>query len=128
MPRPPSRALATALLALATTCTQAQARKPRPKPEAEAAPLSMSRAIACESVAGFDDYEPRPSPSLTADEKLLIYYEPRHFATEKDGPRYRAHFVQDARVRSATARNASGRRTRSSIMTPSPTRPRPAST
>lgn len=78
-------------------------RRTPPKAEAPAGPveyrLVMSKAVACEFVEGFGDYVERPSPRLSADEKLLVYYEPRHFATEKIGGRHRAHLTQDARVR-----------------------------
>ena len=82
---------------------QGTRRRSAPKAEATAEPveyrLVMSKAVACESVEGFGDYVERPSPRLSADEKLLVYYEPRHFATEKVGGRHRAHLTQDARMR-----------------------------
>jgi hypothetical protein len=36
---------------------------------------------------------------LTSDEKLLVYYRPTGFRTEPIGDKFRAHFVQDARIR-----------------------------
>ena len=119
MSRPHPRRLAGALLLLSCLApwAEGQTRRPKPapkpKPEAkakadpdaaaaadpDAPPLSMSKVIACESVAGFGDYEPRDSTRWTADEKLLIYFEPRHFATEKAGTKYQAHLVQGAHLR-----------------------------
>lgn len=70
-----------------------------PEEEADEARLVMSRAIACESVAGFADYVGRPTSGLTTDEKLLVYYEPRNFVTERIGKRRQARLVQDVRLR-----------------------------
>ena len=98
-----------AAAALAAALTLAPARSPaderpaKPARKAKADPaeyrFGMTRAILCESVKGYEDYVERPDARLTADEKLLIYYRPRHFASERDGEEYRAHLVQDARIR-----------------------------
>ncbi|MGE3820402.1 MAG: hypothetical protein AB7I30_13390 [Isosphaeraceae bacterium] len=55
--------------------------------------------IVCQEINGFEDYVPLPEPVLTADEKLLLYYRPRHFKTEPVGEKFRAHLTQDARIR-----------------------------
>ncbi len=73
--------------------------EPQDAPEAPETRLVMSKAIVCESVGGFADYVGRPKTGLTADEKLLIYYEPRNFATQRVGRRHQAHLVQDVRLR-----------------------------
>lgn len=59
----------------------------------------MSPAVACKAVEGYDDYEPLPDATLTSDEKLLVYYRPTGFQTEQVDGKFRAHFVQDARIR-----------------------------
>jgi hypothetical protein len=61
--------------------------------------LAMSPAIACKSIEGYEDFEPLPDAALTSDEKLLVYYRPTGFRTEPVGDKFRAHFVQDARIR-----------------------------
>jgi hypothetical protein len=61
--------------------------------------LGMSKAVACRSIDGYEDYEPLPEASLTSDEKLLIYYRPLHFRVERAGHRYQAHLTQDGRLR-----------------------------
>jgi hypothetical protein len=65
----------------------------------EQEPLSMSPAVACKAIAGYEDFEPLPDATLTSDEKLLVYYRPTGFQTEQVGEQFRAHFVQDARIR-----------------------------
>ena len=96
--RPGALALA---LAAALASAPAPPGTPARKPGADAAEsrLSMTRAVVCLSVKGYEDYVKRPEASLTADEKLLIYYRPRNFAIERDGEDYSAHLVQDARIR-----------------------------
>ena len=65
----------------------------------EKEPLSMSPAVACKAIEGYEDFEPLPDATLTSDEKLLVYYRPTGFQTEPAGDQFRAHFVQDARIR-----------------------------
>ena len=65
----------------------------------EREPLSMSPAVACKAIEGYEDFEPLPDATLTSDEKLLVYYRPTGFQTEPAGDQFRAHFVQDARIR-----------------------------
>jgi len=65
----------------------------------EREPLSMSPAIACKAIEGYEDFETLPDAALTSDEKLLVYYRPSGFQTEPVGKKFRAHFVQDARIR-----------------------------
>jgi len=61
--------------------------------------LGMSPAVACKSIEGYEDYEPLPDATLTSDEKLLVYYRPTGFRTDPVGNKFRAHLVQDARIR-----------------------------
>ncbi len=68
--------------------------------EEDAQALAMTPPIACRVVHGYRDYEALTEPSLTKDEKLMVYYEPRNYAVEAlDNDRFRAHLTQDARVR-----------------------------
>jgi hypothetical protein len=61
--------------------------------------LSMSEAVACSAIKGYGQYVPIPDATITADEKLLLYYEPQNFTVEKKGDAYHLHLVQDIRVR-----------------------------
>ena len=67
--------------------------------DADDGSFGMTPPVACKEVRGFGDYEPLPSPALTSDEKLLVYYQPRHYKTARVGDKYEAHFVQDGRIR-----------------------------
>lgn len=65
----------------------------------------MTDPVICLIVRGFRDLEPfdEPTPSLSRDEKLQIYYEPFNYLIARgpdDGP-YHAHLVQDVRIRKA---------------------------
>ncbi len=60
--------------------------------------LAMMPAVACESIAGFEDYVPLDEVVLTRDDKLLIYYRPIDFQHEQVGKEFRVHLVQDARL------------------------------
>jgi hypothetical protein len=73
---------------------------PEPAPEVGEGPaLTMTPAVACISIAGYEDYEILPDTSLTSEEKLLVYYRPLNYAVKKDGSTYRIHLVQDGQVR-----------------------------
>ena len=69
------------------------------EPPASAPALTMAPAVACRDIKGYEDYERLPDAALTADEKLLVYYRPLGFRTERDGSLYRIHLVQDAQIR-----------------------------
>ena len=60
--------------------------------------LSLSKAVACRSIEGYERYEPLPEAALTSEEKLLVYYRPSNFKTERVGAKYRAHLIQDGEI------------------------------
>lgn len=99
--------LAAAALAIAVTVQalpvagEDRPARPARKPKADPAEyrFGMTPALLCLSVKGYEDYVERPDAALTAGEKLLIYYQPRHFASERAGDEYRSRLVQDARLR-----------------------------
>ncbi len=68
------------------------------RPE-NASKLTMSPAVACRDVVGFEDYEPLPDAALTSEEKLIVYYRPSGFEWTRDGRGYKAHLIQDGRIR-----------------------------
>ena len=61
--------------------------------------FAISPPVICSQIAGYEDYEKRPNSILTKDEKLLLYFRPRHFKTEKQGKKYQASFSEDLRIR-----------------------------
>ncbi|WP_210420157.1 hypothetical protein [Aquisphaera giovannonii] len=59
----------------------------------------MTKAKACLSIDGYQNYEVLPDAKLTADEKLLVYYEPLNYkAVVKDG-KFVVHMTQDGQIR-----------------------------
>lgn len=61
--------------------------------------LRMSKPIVCAKVLGFADVEPLPEATLTADDKLTVYYEPSGYTIEPTKEGYHALFAQDGRLR-----------------------------
>ena len=61
--------------------------------------LSMTPAVACAKINGYDDYEPLDEPIRTRDDKLLVYFEPGGHGYELVDKEYRVHLVEDARIR-----------------------------
>jgi hypothetical protein len=61
--------------------------------------LRMTPAVVCESVAGFRDYVTKDVQVVTRDDKLILYFEPTGFATEKVGRAHRVHLTEDVRLR-----------------------------
>ncbi|MEO6810784.1 MAG: hypothetical protein ABI353_16840 [Isosphaeraceae bacterium] len=93
------------VLALVLACLAAKGPDDRARVAKPSEGLAMTRALACESIKGYQDYVPRPEAALTKDEKLLVYYEPLNYAIEQDKTgMYRAHFSQDARIRKRGAK------------------------
>jgi hypothetical protein len=61
--------------------------------------LGMSKAVACRSIDGFENYEPLPGAALTSDDKLLVYYRPLNYRVERNGATLHLHLVQDGQIR-----------------------------
>lgn len=61
--------------------------------------LSMTPAIACRAIRGYEDYDALARPEVTRDEKLLLYLRPQHYTIETVGDRYRVHLSEDVRIR-----------------------------
>lgn len=68
--------------------------------------LRMSKPVVCAKVHGFASFEPLPDAALTADDKLMVYYEPGGYAIERTKDGYRALFAQDGRVRKKGSKDA----------------------
>lgn len=61
--------------------------------------FGFSTPIACREIKGYENYVPLSEPALTSDDKLLVYFRPRHYKSVKKGDAYEAHFTQDGRIR-----------------------------
>jgi hypothetical protein len=61
--------------------------------------LSISGAVACRSIDGYEQYKVLRGAQLTSDEKLLVYYRPLNYKVLSRGDEYIAHFTQDGQIR-----------------------------
>ncbi len=61
--------------------------------------FNMTTPIVCKDIRGYDDYEVLPRAELTSDDKLLVYFRPKHFKTSPAGKEYEAHFTQEGKIR-----------------------------
>ncbi len=61
--------------------------------------FSISEPILCKDVRGYEDYEELKTPELTSEDKLLVYFRPRHFKVAASGEKFEAHFTQDGKIR-----------------------------
>ena len=78
---------------------------PRLRADEPASTLGMTKPVACTAIYGFANFEAMPEATLTADDKLTIYYEPSGFVTEpvkREGSKpagFHALLAQDGRIR-----------------------------
>jgi hypothetical protein len=61
--------------------------------------FGFSAPVACKEIRGYSDYVPLPDAALTSDDKLLVYFEPRHYKSARAGNKFEAHFTQDGAIR-----------------------------
>lgn len=61
--------------------------------------FGFTKPVACVEIKGFDDYVELSGATLTSDEKLLVYFRPRHFRTVRIGRQFEAHLTEDVRLR-----------------------------
>jgi hypothetical protein len=61
--------------------------------------FGLSAPVACSEVRGFEDYDALPNAAISADEKLSIYFRPRHYKWSHQGDRYRVHFAEESQIR-----------------------------
>lgn len=70
------------------------------KVEDEAAErLTLTQPVACRSIEGFESFEPLPEATLTADEKLLVYYHPLNYRVVQTGKTHHIHLAQAGQIR-----------------------------
>ena len=83
----------------------AQEKKPRRKTQLELKTvkgdkgLSITGAVVCRTIDGYENYKLLVGPQLTSDEKLLVYYLPFNYKVVSRGNEYLAHFTQDGQIR-----------------------------
>jgi hypothetical protein len=61
--------------------------------------LAMSKPVAVIKIHGFASFEPLPEATLTADDKLMVYYEPTGYTVERTKDGFRALLAQDGKLR-----------------------------
>ena len=61
--------------------------------------FGLSAPIACKEINGHENYVVLPHATLTSDEKLLVYYLPRHYKSARVGDKFEAHLTQEGRIR-----------------------------
>ncbi|HEY2156311.1 MAG TPA: hypothetical protein VGH33_11825 [Isosphaeraceae bacterium] len=59
----------------------------------------MSKPVAVTKIHGFAAFEPLPDATLTADDKLMVYYEPTGYVIERTKDGFRALLAQDGKLR-----------------------------
>jgi hypothetical protein len=75
-------------------------------PRDGAGALSMTPAVVCSSVRGYEDYTRREDSVFTKDEKLVFYFQPQGFTIEEADGEYLTHIALDLRLRRKGARTA----------------------
>src|SRR5689334_7363312 len=56
--------------------------------------LRMTPAVACQTIDGYEAFDPLPDAALTADEKLLVYYRPLGYRVVRGEKDFRSHLTQ----------------------------------
>ena len=72
---------------------------PPDKDDPDDGSFGFTKPVACIEIKGYNDYVELSGATLTSDEKLLVYFRPRHFRTTRIGREFEAHLVEDVRVR-----------------------------
>lgn len=88
-----------ALTGIGSGLAPAGTEQPKSGRAGDATGFGMSPAVACTRVDGLEKYTPLPGASLTAEDKLKVYFRPLHFKVEPVKGQYRARFTEDGRVR-----------------------------
>jgi hypothetical protein len=69
------------------------------KPDDRKSALRMTPGIVCRSINGYEDYNILPKAAQTSDEKLLVYFRPLGYQSERVDDAYQAHLVTDFQIR-----------------------------
>lgn len=77
----------------------AQGRPSQARDDEDDGSFGMTAPVACGEIRGYLDYDELTDAALTSEDKLLVYFMPRHYKTAPKGDKYQAHFVQDCKLR-----------------------------
>jgi hypothetical protein len=69
------------------------------KPDNRKTALRMTPGIVCSAINGYEDYKILPKAAQTCDEKLLVYFRPLGYQTERVDDAYQAHLIPDFQIR-----------------------------
>jgi hypothetical protein len=69
------------------------------KPDDRKTALRMTPGIVCSAINGYEDYKILPKAAQTSDEKLLVYFRPLGFQTERVDDAYQVHLIPDFQIR-----------------------------
>jgi hypothetical protein len=69
------------------------------KPDDRKTALRMTPGIVCRTITGYEDYNILPKAAQTSDEKLLVYFRPLGYQTERVDDAYQAHLAMDFQIR-----------------------------
>ena len=61
--------------------------------------LEMSKPVACRIISGHNDYQALEDPSVSLDEKLLIYTNVTGYTVRQEKAKFQVHLVQDVNLR-----------------------------
>jgi hypothetical protein len=81
-----------------------RSRTPKKKADRDAG-FTMDPGVVCKSIDGFENYEPLPGAAQTSDEKLLVYFRPHGFQTEKVEGKVVGHLTADGELRKRGEKN-----------------------
>lgn len=68
-------------------------------PDEDDGSFGLTEPVACRDINGYEDFVVLPGAALTADEKLLVYFRPRHYKSAPAGAKFEVHLTQDGRIR-----------------------------
>jgi hypothetical protein len=72
---------------------------PSAKDDPDDGSFGFTKPVACVEIKGYEDYVELSGGEITNHEKLIVYFRPRHFKTNRVGRQYESHFTEDVRVR-----------------------------
>ena len=84
---------------MAQNSTVGDDQHPDKKPESAKTQLRMTPGIVCSAIDGYENYKVLPKAAQTSDEKLLVYFRPLGFQTEKVEAGYHAHLFTGFQIR-----------------------------
>ncbi len=91
--------LVLATLAFCLPSVDGQARGQGKAADLDDGSFAVTKPIACKEIHGYEDYVVLPRAALTSDEKLMVYFMPRHYKSDRVGDKFSVHFTQDGRIR-----------------------------